>query len=95
MSTLTLKRAADVFPDVGWPRTDTDWAVLAEGRVVGIIRQIVGGPSDGAWFWSLNGLGRPQKASEHGQAPTLDAAKAAFRQAWEAAQGPETKKAPG
>ena len=42
---LVLKRAADAFPDVNWPRSDEDWAVFFGTHPVCGIRKVVGGPA--------------------------------------------------
>lgn len=79
---LTLKRMADVFPEAGWPRRDTRWCVLADGAVVGALRQIEGGPQDKLWIWGIT-VREPARDWWSGVADTREAAMAAFKAAWE------------
>lgn len=84
MTELRLKRRADHFPDVGWPRDDTAWVVVAGEQAVGSIAQHIGGARGGLWGWSITWPVVPQPAANYGVAPSLPEAQAAFRARWDA-----------
>ena len=84
MTTLTLRRLCDQYPDVGWLRTDTHWVVVVGETVVGSISQQPGGFGRGSWQWSLTWPMGPQPAENAGVAPGLAEAQAAFRARWDA-----------
>lgn len=76
MPNLTLRPAL--------PDRANDWCVYDDGRVVGRMYEDRSSPAP--WFWCL--LGAAEKAAElgvvgTGRAPTLEAAKAAFRWSYE------------
>ena len=76
--TLILKRDPNA-------RYTESYSVLFEGRHVGrIYKAISHAPREAPWFWGLDffewqGSDGPQ----YGQVPTLEAAKQAFRTAWD------------
>jgi hypothetical protein len=73
---LVLRRASITRPSGSWAETDFD--VFDGERDVGrIFRQ-----TDGQWFWGVSFQITGRKS--YGYAPTLEAAKAAFRGEYEA-----------
>ncbi|MFD2183321.1 hypothetical protein [Rhodoplanes azumiensis] len=60
----------------GTPLVD-DYCVVLDGHTIGRIMKVQRAGGAVAWFWSL--LLFPSSAADRGDAPTLDAAKAAFR----------------
>lgn len=76
---LRLRRAAEQFPDAGWPVSDDHLVVLHDGQVIGTLRRTTGGPQDGAWRWSTTGCYVPPGTMTlHGMADSKEAAKIAF-----------------
>jgi hypothetical protein len=73
--TLILRRASILRPSGSWSETDYD--VFDGERDVGRIFQ----QADGAWFWGVSFQLTGRKS--YGHAAWLDAAKAAFRAAYE------------
>jgi hypothetical protein len=85
VETITLKRTGLSSP----PDAHLgDWIVLANGREVGRIYQVRGGPPEYAWFWSVSAYVEPARGIvTSGRGPSLEAAKAAFLANWQAAEG--------
>jgi hypothetical protein len=80
--TLTLRRT---WPDSPHPKPD--WLLLDDGVIVGRIYENDTTPNpESRWYWALNGAAG--KALQHGirgsgLAPSLEDAKAAWRQSYE------------
>jgi hypothetical protein len=85
VETITLKRTGLSSPadaHLG------DWIVLANGREVGRIYEVRGGPPEYAWVWSVSAYVEPARGIvTSGRVPSLEAAKAAFLANWQAAEG--------
>lgn len=69
---------------IGGDAAPDDYAVIWDDLPIGRIHKTsaVGGRL--AWSWSCFLPNVPQRSSHRGQASSLEAAKAAFRQAWDA-----------
>ena len=65
-----------------------DFDVLAEGKVVGRIYEDASAstPPEMRWFWSVTAIVPAIPNVTNGHAPTIDEAKAKFREAWEKAK---------
>ena len=63
---------------------DEDYDVLADGKVIGRIYEqgSAHDPPELRWFWSILEVIRVPGVTTHGHAPTLDEAKAKFREMW-------------
>jgi hypothetical protein len=76
---LKLRRAADQFPDAGWPPDNGHLVVMRGDEVIGTLRRMDGGPQAGNWSWSITALYVPPGIMTlHGTADTRDEARAAF-----------------
>lgn len=51
--TLYLRRAADQFPNVNWPRSDDNLVVMSGEAVIGSLKKMSGDPRDSRWIWSI------------------------------------------
>jgi hypothetical protein len=78
---LILKRASASRPSGVWK--DEDYDVLADGKVVGRIYEEGSrfGPPELWWGWSITAIVLAIPNVTNGHAPTLDEAKAKFREA--------------
>jgi hypothetical protein len=84
MSQLVLKRASASRPS--GQRSDKDYNVLANGKVVGRIYEPRGspfGPPELRWGWSIITIVPGTPGVTNGTAATLDEAEAKFRAAWD------------
>jgi hypothetical protein len=64
-----------------------DYLVFEDGKAIGrIYEQRPPAPPDGAWFWSIFGVGRPGwgRVKTDDPAATFEDAKAQFAASWEA-----------
>ena len=76
---LTLRRAAEQYPKAGWPPSDDELVIMHGETVIGVLRQIDGGPSGDRWLWSITALYvRPGVMTMNGTADSKDEAKATF-----------------
>jgi hypothetical protein len=81
---LILKRASASRPS--GQRSDEDYDVLADGKVVGRIytpRDSRFGPPELRWGWSIITIVPGTPGVTNGTAATLDEAEAKFRAAWD------------
>jgi hypothetical protein len=63
---------------------DDDFIIMRDGRKIGRLYKLTHGPSVNGWYWSVFEVHPKQPGVDyHGVAPTLDDAKAWFRQALE------------
>src|SRR5438034_8261404 len=79
MFSRILKRASASRSSGQW--SDEDYDVFANGKLVGRIDEdgSASRPPELRWFWSITEVVRVPGVVTHGHAPTLDAAKAKFR----------------
>ncbi len=78
---LILRKLRDLHPETF--TDERDYSVLSGQFTVGRISMIVGGPQDGRWRWSINGVhAAPAVMEVNGSTDTLDAAKAELAVNW-------------
>jgi hypothetical protein len=88
MAQLVLKAASVSRPSGEW--SDSDYDVLANGKVVGRIyetRSARFGPPDRRWGWFILTIVPGTPGATKGTAATREEAMAKFRAAWEKANG--------
>lgn len=73
---LILKRASASRSSGQW--SDDDFDVLADGAVVGRIFKANAAPVGSPWLWTLGFGHHEDRTPTHGDAPTREAAMAAF-----------------
>jgi len=86
MSDLVLRRASVSRSPGRWKHEDYD--VRANGKIVGRIYESTSAstPPELRWFWSITATVRGPGAEMNGHAPTLELAKAKFRENWRRAE---------
>ncbi len=78
---LILRKLRDLHPETF--SDPNDYSVLSGHFTVGRITAMVGGPQDGRWRWSINGIfAAPGVMAVNGIADTLDAAKTELAANW-------------
>ena len=80
---LHLKRAADQFPNARWERDNDDLVVMTGEIVMGSLKRVTGGPSGGAWQWSITCvIAPPRQAALYGVEATREEAQESLALAW-------------
>jgi len=80
MNVLLLKRASASRTSGEW--SEDDFAVLADGTVVGRIMKAAAAPVGTPWLWTLAFGQHEDRTPTHGYAATREATMAAFAKSW-------------
>ena len=92
MQSLILKKTGSHYGSPDWG--DEDYVVLNDGQVVGRIMLHPQAPKRQPWLWTITARDMPPSTHNHGNADTLEDAKAKFKAQW-LKSGPIYKPASG